>query len=918
MHQQVVVTNVAGKSWHYSYNGFGQPTGITAPLGETTTLNYDTSNQLSSLIPPQSGAGVTLGYDTLGRVQNISSADKGTVNYAYDDGNRLTQANYPDGTTAGLGYTNWTLTSAQDRLGQTTSFSYDSNQRLTSSRTPNQQTTQYGWSAGGGLSSLADPAGNQTSYQRDLMGRVLNKASSDGSQYSYRYGSNGGMLSQVTDPLGQVTQYSHTVDGKILGVNYQNTQNPTPGTTYQYDSVLGRVATMVDGTGYTTYSYNPVGQVGGGLLKSVASPVGQTTAFTTYAYDSDGRVVQRAIDGVPETYTYNSQGQLVEVTNPLGDPKLSYDSNTGRLVSVADSTTGQATQYEYYNPTDPNGASGRLKSITNLNKSNQAVSSFNYSYDQLGRITNWGQSQGGTSKTYAVGYNPANQLKGVTMVSGTNGFDGLTAGQVVSYQYDRAGNRVSENTPTYQNGFGTPNNLNQLNQVSSNPLSMSLITDNSPGEAAQINGRMAPISGNGTVASSIVPSASSTTTSAEVVLTEPNGATTAVGVTLLNKQPVSFDANGNCTSDNQYSYVSDGVNRPIAINNGNVLPGGTADTLVMKYDGKGRRVGLTALNLGGPVTNLNQLSGAATVSGKTYVWCGNRICEERDATGKQVLKRFFSNGEQDNGQNLYYTKDHLGSVREVMDASGNIQGQFDYDPWGRQTQIAGTMQPSFGYTGHFQEPTTGLLLSKYRVYNADMGRWTSGDPKGQVAGANIYSYVRNNPLGKIDQLGLDGDDYESSDNTSDEDTSDNTVAVAGGILKSFAGVVDFVYGAGEVALSLADEGTTAPLGVLTMGTGFYDMVTGAIQTGVDLAGNNYVVDPASQLLEQKGFRDLGPMLWTSQVGLDALQGTTGNIIGGLLDFGGISCDYVALQTGAQYYCPFLGTSTPEKNPWYRH
>lgn len=132
----------------------------------------------------------------------------------------------------------------------------------------------------------------------------------------------------------------------------------------------------------------------------------------------------------------------MEITNSLGDPKYTYDPNTGRLASVVDSTSGQKTQYDYYSPTDPNGASGKLKDIVNLNRSGQTISAFNYSYDSLGRITGWGQNQAGASNNYSMGYDPANQLKAVTMVSGTAGFDGLTTGQVVSYNYDRGGKPV--------------------------------------------------------------------------------------------------------------------------------------------------------------------------------------------------------------------------------------------------------------------------------------------------------------------------------------------------------------------------------------------------------------------------------------------------------------------------------------------
>jgi hypothetical protein len=39
----------------------------------------------------------------------------------------------------------------------------------------------------------------------------------------------------------------------------------------------------------------------------------------------------------------------------------------------------------------------------------------------------------------------------------------------------------------------------------------------------------------------------------------------------------------------------------------------------------------------------------------------------------------------------YYSRDHLGSVREMTDSSGNIQARYDYDPHGRVNPIQGTV-----------------------------------------------------------------------------------------------------------------------------------------------------------------------------------------------------------------------------------
>jgi len=42
----------------------------------------------------------------------------------------------------------------------------------------------------------------------------------------------------------------------------------------------------------------------------------------------------------------------------------------------------------------------------------------------------------------------------------------------------------------------------------------------------------------------------------------------------------------------------------------------------------------------------------------------------------------------------------------------------------------------------------------YRAYSADLGRWISRDPSGERGGINLYDYVVNNPIARIDSLGL--------------------------------------------------------------------------------------------------------------------------------------------------------------------
>ena len=138
---------------------------------------------------------------------------------------------------------------------------------------------------------------------------------------------------------------------------------------------------------------------------------------------------------------------------------------------------------------------------------------------------------------------------------------------------------------------------------------------------------------------------------------------------------------------------------------------------------------------------------------KQWVWCGSQPCEERDGSGN-VTKRFYAQGEQIAGTPYYFTRDHLGSVREMTDSTGAIRAQYDYDPFGRVTKIQGNLSADFGFTGDYYHAASGLSLTIYRAYDPNLGRWLNRDPIGLAGGINLYAYVGNNPISRIDPLGL--------------------------------------------------------------------------------------------------------------------------------------------------------------------
>jgi RHS repeat-associated protein len=104
-----------------------------------------------------------------------------------------------------------------------------------------------------------------------------------------------------------------------------------------------------------------------------------------------------------------------------------------------------------------------------------------------------------------------------------------------------------------------------------------------------------------------------------------------------------------------------------------------------------------------------------------------------------------------------YTYDHLGSVRELADTAGNLRARYSYDPYGRRTRTAGDLDSDFGFAGMFWSAEAALWLTRFRAYDPALGRWLSRDPLNLAEiqeGANLYTYVKDNPVNLSDPLGL--------------------------------------------------------------------------------------------------------------------------------------------------------------------
>jgi RHS repeat-associated protein len=199
------------------------------------------------------------------------------------------------------------------------------------------------------------------------------------------------------------------------------------------------------------------------------------------------------------------------------------------------------------------------------------------------------------------------------------------------------------------------------------------------------------------------------------------------------------------TSDGTRTFEWDEENRLVS-----VTTTATGHRTEYAYDGLGRRVQIIEKDIAQDQTE-------TISSDKKYLWVGTQIAEERvGVDGGTVTKRFYAQGFVDNdGTILFYTRDHLGSIRELVDMQQNVRARYDYDPYGIVTKVSGDRDSQFLYTGHFWDGRNGLYLTLFRAYDPVLGRWISRDPLGEDGGLNVYEYVGSDPLNRIDRYGLD-------------------------------------------------------------------------------------------------------------------------------------------------------------------
>lgn len=152
--------------------------------------------------------------------------------------------------------------------------------------------------------------------------------------------------------------------------------------------------------------------------------------------------------------------------------------------------------------------------------------------------------------------------------------------------------------------------------------------------------------------------------------------------------------------------------------------------------------------------------------------------------------------------------DRLGSTLMESDALGNVSQQADYAPFGANLT---NPKEAPGYTGHYEDPTTGLTYMQSRYYDSAVGRFISVDPlpavPGDISLFNRYAYVGNRPLNFVDPDGRAAQGADKKDKEKAKDLEGFVVTAANG--GGGAGAMGGVGGGGSAggAVSVRTEET---------------------------------------------------------------------------------------------------------------
>ncbi len=562
-------------------------------------------------------------------------------------------------------------------------------------------TTSFAIDGSGNTTGITDPLGHQTTFTFDSEGRPLTATDPLSHSTHFAYDPSSDLVS-ITDPLSRTTSRSFDPVGRLI-----STANPLgQKTQYAYDG-LNQVTQVTDALGNTTsFAYDPNGNLTG--------VTDANSHATSYTYDSMDRLATRT-DPLSrgESYQYDGNGNLTQFTDRRGEATTyTYDNLDRRAFAGFNTQAGPSYESTIsYTYDVGNRLTQAVDSVTGT---------ITRAYDGLDRVTSETTPQGGVSYGYdiasrrtsmtvagqpAVNYSYDNASRLTQIAQGTS---------AVSFVYDSASRRTSLTLP---NGVAMSYSYDNASQLSGLTYTLGTNTLGNLTYTYDLAGRRTSMGGSYAAANLPQP-VSLTAYDAANELTEWGAAT-----------PV-YDANGNTLSDGTNSYAWNGRNQLASMNMG---------AASFQYDPFGRRVAKTAV-----FTTTN------------YLYDGANPVQELAGTTPTAnlltggVDEYFQRTDSSGTAN--FLTDALGSTLALTGPSGNTLASYTYEPFGNTT-ATGSSASTYQYTGR-ENDGTGVYFYRARYYSPTLQRFIGEDPIGFAGGFNLYRYVSDNPVNRVDPLGM--------------------------------------------------------------------------------------------------------------------------------------------------------------------
>jgi len=406
--------------------------------GHTTSYEYDDANQLINTTNALDKI-TTYAYDANGNRETITDPLDHITTFVYDDYDKLIAVVDPLGNTTQNTYdANENLETVSDAEGNITTRMYDAVDRLVALTDALDHTTQYDYDDNGNLTSLIDGRGNETTFEYDELNRLIQMTYPDDSYEEYDYDDVGNRISKRL-PSGDIIYYAYDDFNRLVTKTYPPPDSSTAD--FVYDD-LHRLTSASDSDSAVTFAYDDLSRV---------EETNQNGKVVSYEYDDVGnktKIVYPDGDWVARTYDELERLDQVKDSGDNVIADYAYD-DAGRRLQV-DLGNGTQATYDYDN-------AGRLLELVNKVVSPESIiSSFAYTYDNVGNRLTTEAGDGAGVYTHVYTYDDTYQL---THVDYPDDYPGGYPFPDTTFNYDEVGNRTS-----VTNGGRTEYVTNDLNQ----------------------------------------------------------------------------------------------------------------------------------------------------------------------------------------------------------------------------------------------------------------------------------------------------------------------------------------------------------------------------------------------------------------------------------------------------------------------